>query len=84
MPQAAYNPPFQAAYQLKIDIGGSSLPFNTRKTGHIFTLTVDIEQALYTLADIHQQILLATSHENVMLPVGVDSILRAGSQQIKH
>ena len=36
---------------------------------------------LYTLEHIHQQILLTKFHKSLILPGGVDSILRAGSQQ---
>ena len=37
------------------------------KICHIFTLTVDIQKALYALEDIHQQILLAKFRENLTL-----------------
>ena len=52
------------------------------KICHIFTLTVEIEKkqltaTLYTLKNINQQIFLAKSHENLMLPGRVDSIIES-------
>ena len=45
------------------------------KIYHILTLRVDTEKNLQTHEDIHQQILLAKFHENLILPGGVDPIL---------
>ena len=51
------------------------------KICHVFTLTVDIKNPLCEFEDIYWQIFLPEFHENLTLPGGVDSILRARSQK---
>ena len=48
--------------------------YKNTKIFHVFTLTVDIEKALYTLENIYQQIFRTKFHENLLLPGGVDSM----------
>ena len=53
---------------------GFQFSLQNTKVCHNFTLIVDIEKTVYTLGDIHQQILFATFYENADFKYRVELI----------